>query len=70
LKKKLRLKLEQLSAAILFCGSILYICGQCGNADLDVITLRQFVYRSGAAIIVLGLTAVFVKRHFVDGEWV
>jgi hypothetical protein len=67
--KNFKLKLKELAASIVLGGSILYIYGQYDSLELDTITTQQFVFRTSAALIVLGLVAWFIDRHFVDGEW-
>jgi hypothetical protein len=67
--KKIKPKLEKLAAYILFGGSVIYIFGQYGSLEFDMITPTQFIFRAGAALIVLGLVTWFINCHYVDGEW-
>ncbi len=63
-------KLTELAAFFLLIGGIGYTYGQCGNLQLDKITIGQFIVKAGIGIVFVAISAWIINRHWKDGEWI
>ena len=67
---KMKRRILELVAFILFVCSLGYIMGTFGNLQLDYISMGQAVIRSGIGLAVLALDTVLINYMGKGGEWV
>lgn len=63
-------KLQELCAGLILIFVIMYIYGQFGSLDLNIISPLQFKIRTSVGIVVLGFVTWFINKHFKGGEWI
>lgn len=66
MKRKVMQKAIDLMASVLFLVSIVYISGQYGALECDVISINQFVFRTGMGLAVLG-TGMLLSNIRLEG---
>lgn len=58
----LKLKILKFISGFLFIGSFGYIYGQAGSLECDMISIPQFIVRSGIGLVVLGFDAWLINH--------